>query len=90
MLGYYSRLAGGLRRQLVEWYGEEFRLAAELKTELHSGSEISSENSALDLEADQYAVMTGPLTADGNIVSDIRIVAAKTGSEWKLLVVYLY
>ena len=90
MEGYYDRLADGLRTQLTEQFGRDFRLESETETRILSGTEIFEPNRALDLEATRYAEITGTLTVGGEPVSEIRIVAAELDGEWKLMVVYVY
>ena len=90
MQGYYERLAGDLRTTLSERYGEEYRLAGQLETTIVSDTSIFEANRALDLSAEQYAEISGPLTVNGEFVKNIRIVAVELDGEWKLLVVYLY
>ncbi len=90
MRGYYDRLAGDLYARLKEQYGKRFTLEGALSTRILTGSDIWEANRSLDLDAAQYAELTGPLTVNGETVANARIVAVELNGEWKLLVVYLY
>lgn len=90
MKGYYTRLAEGLQKTLTDRYGKDWRLDASLSTERVTDTSIFETNRALDIEASQFAVVSGPLTVDGEPVGTIRIVAAELDGEWRLLVVYIY
>lgn len=90
MRGYYDRMAGDLKNRLTEQYGKNYRLESATETRIITGTEIFEPNRALDLDAAQYAEITGTLTVEGETVANIRIVAAEQGGEWKLLVVYIY
>ena len=90
MRGYYRTLASDLKERLIQSYGRGFQLEAQLTAETVSGTGTFEPNRALDIEAEQYAVLTGPLTVAGEPVGTLRLVCAQQGGEWKLLVVYLY
>ena len=90
MKGYYERLAGDLNTRLTEQYGTEHRLEGQLETTIVADTSIFETNRALDLEAAQYAEISGPLTLNGESVTNVHIVAVELDGEWKLLVVYLY
>ena len=90
MRGYYERLAGDLHGRLTEEYGEGFRLIGTLQTTVIDDTSIFETNRALGLEATQYAEISGPLSVDGETVTEIHIVAVELDGEWKPLVVYLY
>lgn len=90
MRGYYDRLAGDLRTRLSERYGRDFRLESATETHIEYGTEIFEPNRALEIDAAQYAEITGTLTVGGETVANIRIVAAELDGEWKLIVVYVY
>ncbi len=90
MRGYYDGLADGFYAQAVERFGEGFTLSGALETSYYTGEQIAEENRALGIAAQRYAVLEGPLSVDGEAVSNARIVAAEMNGEWKLLVVYLF
>ena len=90
MRGYYATLAGDLNARLSEAYGDSYKLTGQLHTEYRTGTEIFEENRALGIEAEQYAVLSGPLFVGGETVTNVRIVAVELDGAWKLLVVYLY
>lgn len=90
MLSYYRTLAGDLRNRLTQDFGKGFALEAQLTSELVTGSGVFEPNRALNVEAEQYAVLTGPLTVDGGEVGTLRLVAVLLNGEWKLLIVYVY
>lgn len=90
MRGYYDRLAGELYERLKAQYGKRFTLEGALTTNLLTDADIWEVNRALDLDALQYAELTGPLTVNGEAAANLRIVAVELNGEWKLLVVYLY
>ena len=90
MRGYYKTLADGLNARLSETYGDSYKLSGQLQTEYRTGMEIFEENRALGIEAERYAVLTGPLSVEDETVTNVRIVAVELDGEWKLLVVYLY
>ena len=90
MRGYYDTLADSLYGQLQETYGKGFTLRAELTSERITGTGVFEPNRALDIDAEQYAVLTGPLIVSDRTVATLRLVAVQLGSEWKLLVVYVY
>ncbi len=95
MLNYYRTLAGSHQTQWKETYGKRFRLEAQTETELltlspiDSGSELYEINRALNIDATQYAKITGPVLIDGETVADLAITAVEWDGEWRLLVVYL-
>ena len=90
MQGYYERLAGDLSAELTAEYGEGCRLEGETETTVVTDTTIFEANRALNLEAEKYAEITGPLSVNGESVANLRIVAVEMDGEWKLLVVYLY
>ena len=90
MRGYYERLAGDLFTELTAQYGEGFRLEGETETTIVTDTTIFETNRALGLEAERYAEVTGPLTVNGESVTNLRIVAVELDGAWKLLAVYLY
>ena len=90
MKQYYRTLADGLYDRLRETYGKGFLLEAQLEAEISSGTAVFEPNRALNIEAEQYAVLSGPLTVSGNAVGTLRLIAAQLNGEWKLLVVYVY
>lgn len=90
MQRYYTRLAGDLETTLTERYGGEYRLEGQLETTIVADTSIFETNRTLGLEAARYAEITGPLSVNGEQVTNIRIVAVETDGEWKLIVVYLY
>lgn len=90
MRTYCRTLADTLKTRLSETYGRDFVLEAQLTAETVTGTAIFEPNRALDVDAAQYAVLTGPLTVSGDPVGTLRLVAAEIGGEWKLLVVYVY
>ena len=90
MRGYYDRLAGDFYANISEWYGEGFRLSAELLTEYYADTRIFEENRALGIDGSQYAVLSGPIYVGDDEVGTLRIVAVELNGEWKLLVVDLY
>ena len=89
MQGYYRALADSMRAKRIELGGKRFALGESANTRLVSGSEIFESNRALDVDATQYAVTSGPLTVDGEAMANIQIVAAEIDGEWKLIVVYI-
>lgn len=89
MKAYYRRLTDDLRTRLSETYGKDFLLEAQLEAELSSGTAVFEPNRALKIDAEQYAVLSGPLSVSGNTVGMLQIVAAQMDGEWKLLVVYV-
>ena len=90
MRGYYRTLADSLYQRLSDAYGKRFALNALLSTEIVSDSGVFEPNRALNIEAEQYAILTGPLTVEGSTVGTLRLVAALQDGAWKLLVVYVY
>ena len=90
MQRYYTRLAGDLEATLTERYGGEYRLEGQPETVIVNDTSIFETNRTLGLEAAQYAEITGPLSVNGEQVTNIRIVAVELDGEWKLIVVYLY
>ena len=90
MQGYYERLAGDLYSELTSEYAEGYRLEGKTETTIVTDTTIFETNRALGLEATQYAEVTGPLTVDGESVTNLRVVAVELDGEWKLLAVYLY
>ena len=90
MKAYYRALASDLYDRLRETYGRRFRLSAQLRSETVTGSGIFEPNRALNLEAEQYVILTGPLCVGDDTVATLRLVAAEQNGEWKILVVYVY
>lgn len=90
MRAYYRALADGLHTRLSDAYGKDFVLEAQLQAEISTGTAIFEPNRALAIDAEQYAVLSGPLTVSGSEVGTLRLVAAELSGEWKLLVVYVY
>ena len=46
-------------------------------------------NRALDIDAQQYKVLTGPLLIDGKTVGSISMTVVEWDGEWQLLVLYV-
>lgn len=90
MKQYYRTLADELCSRLRETYGKDFLLEAQLEAEIASDTAVFEPNRALEIEAEQYAVLTGPLTVSGDTVGTLRFAAALLNGEWKLLIVYVY
>lgn len=89
MEGYYSRLADSVKNKLTERYGKKYKAELNAEPKLLSGTDIFEANRALNIEAQQYAEFTGPLTVEGETVTYVHIVAAEQDGVWKLLVVYI-
>lgn len=94
MQGYYQRLADGAYSKWSEAYGKRFSLDADLETELmeiqlYSGTSLFELNRALGIDATRYAVLSGPLYINGNVVGSISLTAVEWDGQWRLLVVYL-
>ncbi|MBR4905431.1 MAG: zinc ribbon domain-containing protein [Clostridia bacterium] len=90
MQGYYERLAGDLYAELTAEYGEGYRLEGQTETTVVTDTTIFEANRALNLEAEKYAEITGPLYVGDAFVKNLRIVAVELDGAWKLLAVYLY
>ena len=90
MKNYYRTLAGDLKSRLTEAYGKDYLLETQLQAEFSSGTAVFEPNRALEIDAEQYAVLSGPLTVSGNTVGTLRLVTAQLNGEWKLLIVYIY
>ena len=89
MRGYYRTLADELHARLTQTFGKGYQLEAQLSTELVADTGVFTPNRALNIEAEQYAIVSGPLSVSGTAVGTLRLVAALQGGEWKLLVVYV-
>ena len=90
MKGYYNRLADDVQEKRVAQYGKRSELSVDSETETLTGTAIFQENDALEIDATAYAVLTGPLLADGQPLMNLRIVAAEIDGRWKLIAVYTY
>ena len=96
MQNYYRTLAGSHYAQWKETYGKRFSLDAQLETELltlsplYSGTSLYEINRALEIDATQYAVISGPLSINGEPVGTISMTAVEWDGEWQLLIVYVY
>ena len=90
MRQYYRTLADTLHQRLKETYGKRFTITSDLTVTLVSDTAVFEPNRALEIEAEQYAILTGPLSVSGTDEGTLRLVAAKLNNEWKLLIVYLY
>lgn len=95
MQTYYRTLASEHYAQWKEAYGKRFTLAAQTETELFSLTPLYSDsalyeiNRALNIDASQYAVVSGTLTVDGNAVGSISLTAVEWDGQWQLLILYL-
>lgn len=89
MRAYYRTLADDFKQHLTDAYGKDFLTEAQLTITYASGTAVFEPNRALNIEATQYATLTGPLTVSGSTIGTLRLVTAEINGEWKLLVVYL-
>lgn len=90
MQNYYRTLAESLKTRITEQYGKGFRLEFPSDTKILTGAEIYETNRALDVDAPQYAVISGTLFVENHSVGTLSMTAAEIDGEWKLLVVYIY
>ena len=86
---YYRRLATDIKETLSARFGKQVSLEAVTQTRIAGDSQRFEANRALNIEASQYATLTGPLTVGGETVKYLCMVAAELNGEWKLMVVYL-
>ena len=94
MQGYYTRLADNAYADWKATYGRRFSLEAKTETELltlstYSGSSLYEMNRALEIDATQYAIVTGTLLIDGQPVGKLSLTAVDWDGGWRLLVLYL-
>lgn len=89
MQGYYAGLSNDLYSLLIERYGKRASLDAETTTRILSGTDVFEANRALGIEAEEYAIVSGPLSVDGETIKDLYLVAANQSGRWKLIVLYL-
>ena len=95
MQGYYRTLASDAYASWRESYGKRFELEAKTETELltlspiYSGSSLYEMNRALQIDATQYATITGPLLIGTDTVATISLTAVEWDGGWRLLIVYL-
>ena len=74
---------------MIERYGKRASLDAETTTRILSGTDVFEANRALGIEAEEYAIVSGPLSVDGETIKDLYLVAANQSGRWKLIVLYL-
>lgn len=89
MTGYYKTLAETHCEAWKEAYGKRFDLTAQLETDTYTGMDLFEINRALDIDAQQYKVLTGPLLIDGKTVGSISMTVVEWDGEWQLLVLYV-
>ena len=89
MRAYYDRLATVHCEQWKQAYGKDFTLEARLTPTVYSGSDVFEINRALDLDAEQYTVLTGPVLIDNAVVATLSMTVVEWQGEYRLLVLYI-